>query len=130
MHLKLALVSGEAVLKVIAKKMTELTRGEDFLVRFGVDELLTFVHCPDLATAVAYAQRVRQGVENLVSGGWPGRAAPACRRPGIHASAQARQAQAQAQQRTAQNHRNHPQLVAQQRQRRQRRQNQRKKINL
>lgn len=56
-------LAGDDVLRRVGQIISSAIRGQDLAVRFGGEELAVFVHCADLAEAVALAERIRCNVE-------------------------------------------------------------------
>jgi diguanylate cyclase len=58
--------AGDAVLKAVAQAITSNVRGSDSVARLGGDEFAVLLPGCDLARATAIAQKVRQGIADLV----------------------------------------------------------------
>lgn len=64
--------AGDAVLKALAKVLSQSVRASDFVIRYGGEEFLMLLQETDADTAVAVAEKIRATVEDLkvqVSGG-------------------------------------------------------------
>lgn len=64
--------AGDAVLKALAKVLTQSVRTSDYVIRYGGEEFLILLQETDAATAVDVAEKIRHAVEELkvqVSGG-------------------------------------------------------------
>ena len=56
-------LAGDEVLKRVGEIIRSAIRGDDLAVRFGGEELAVFVRCAHQAEAVAFAERIRDRVE-------------------------------------------------------------------
>lgn len=64
--------AGDAVLKALAKVLTQSVRSSDYVIRYGGEEFLILLQETDAGTAIDVAEKIRNAVEELkvqVSGG-------------------------------------------------------------
>ena len=57
--------AGDAVLKALAKVLTQSVRSSDYVIRYGGEEFLILLQETDAATAVEVAEKIRKAVEEL-----------------------------------------------------------------